>query len=99
MKWGIMQFLCKISVFNLVCFVVLLLGSNFVAAQEVKKVTNVKFEYSKHRKIDLGALRVDGEFVVPLDLSVDVDEENHSLGIYRRKDFKVKLNNNFETFY
>lgn len=63
------------------------------------KNANVKVEYSKNRKINLGALSIDGEVVVPDDLSVEVDDKDFSLELYKRTDFKEKMINNFKLFY
>lgn len=93
MKWGIMRLLLKISVISFV----FLFQSLAVFAQS--KNANVKIEYTKNRKINLGALSIDGEVVVPDDLSVEVDDKDFSLELYKRKDFKEKMNNNFKLFY
>ncbi len=58
-------------------------------AQNKKEVNQKeKVEYTKHRKVDLGALSVEGEIVVPGDFSIDDKEEDETSGIYRRKNYK-----------
>lgn len=77
--------------------ILVLIISASVFAQ--KRQSEVKVEYSKNRKINLGALSIDGEVVVPDDLSVEIDEKDFSLDLYRRMDFKDKMKSNFQIFY
>lgn len=70
----------------------LLLFSLSTLAQE----KNVKIEYQKRQKINLGALMIDGELVTPGDFTVDDESEKASELMFKRKNYNDRLRINIE---
>lgn len=62
----------------------LLLLSFSVFAQK----KNVKIEYKKYEKFDLGSLEVDGEVISPGDISIDNKTDLYDFQFFRRKNFR-----------
>ena len=57
---------------------------------------NVKIEYQKRQKINLGALMIDGELVTPGDFTVDDESEKASELMFKRKNYNDRLRINIE---
>lgn len=49
---------------------------------------NVKIEYKKYEKFDLGSLEVDGEVISPGDISIDNKSDLYDFNFFRRKNFR-----------
>ena len=76
---------------KILLIVILITGSATIYAQ---KNENVKIEYKKRQKIDLGAIMIDGEIVSPGDFSISDEEAEMTKKLYRRKNFndRIKIN-------
>lgn len=70
---------------RLVLIAIVLMSLSFGAVAQKK---NVKIEYKKYEKFDLGSLEVDGEVISPGDISIDNKTDLYDFQFFRRKNFR-----------
>lgn len=73
--------------------VLLIFFSTQVYSQEIEQV---KIEYKKRQKIDLGAIMIDGEIVSPGDFSISDEEGEMTKKLYRRTNYKDRIKINID---
>ncbi len=78
---------------RLFCLFILLLPSLLFAQQGAKAIEKdeIRIEYQKRQKVDLGALMIEGQVVAPTDFSIDDEKNAPSSKIYRRKNYNDRL--------
>jgi hypothetical protein len=79
----------------LILSIVMSLFYTNVHAQETDK--NVRYEYKKYEKIDLGNLEVRGELIAPGDITVrEAERQRFMMQMYERTQFDDFINKEIE---
>lgn len=57
------------------------------------------FARNADQKIDLGALSVEGEIITPEDLIIDSDNQEGAIKIFKRTNYKDRVNLNIQNIF
>ena len=86
-------------VFHLLLIINLTITYVYSVEKGIKKREKIFYRYKKNQKIDLGELSVEGQNMVPGDLTVrERKRHNSKENIFEKKDFEKEIKEDFNFF-